>query len=61
MKRNTTFLRSQLVVLTLLIFAFATMGWAQSTNSDQSTTSTPTTSEKPAASDQTATSEKTSA
>lgn len=48
-------------MLTLLIFAFATMGWAQSTNSDQSTTSTPTTSEKPAASDQTATSEKTSA
>src|SRR6059058_1900840 len=51
MKRNTTFLRSQLVVLTLLIFAFATMSWAQSTNSDQSTTSTPTTSEKTSASD----------
>jgi lipid-binding SYLF domain-containing protein len=61
MKRNTTFLRSQLVVLTLLIFTFATMSWAQSTNSDQSTTSTPNTSEKPAASDQTTTSEKTSA
>lgn len=61
MKRNIAFLRSHLVVLSLLVFAFACMSWAQSTNSDQSTTSTPTTSEKPAASDQTTTTDKTAA
>jgi SH3 domain-containing YSC84-like protein 1 len=61
MKRNIAFLRNYLVVLSLLVFAFVAMSWAQSTNSDQSTTSTPTTSEKPAASDQTTTSDKTSA
>jgi SH3 domain-containing YSC84-like protein 1 len=59
MKRNISFLRNHLVVLSLLVFAFASMSWAQSTNSDQSTTSTPTTSEKPAASDQTTTTDKT--
>lgn len=58
MKRKTAFLRNHLVVLSLLMFAFASISWAQTTNSDQSTTSTPTTSEKPAASDQTTTSEK---
>jgi SH3 domain-containing YSC84-like protein 1 len=59
MKGNIAFLRNHLVVLSLLIFALATISWAQTTNSGQSTASTPTASEKPAASDQTTTSEKT--
>lgn len=58
MKRNSGFLRHHLVVLTMLVFALATISWAQTSNSDQTTTSTPATSEKPAASDQTTTTQK---
>jgi lipid-binding SYLF domain-containing protein len=58
MKRNPGFLRHHLVVLTMLVFALATISRAQTSNSDQTTTSTPATSEKPAASDQTTTTRK---